>query len=1046
MFSISRKQVTLIEEKVSPVLDYILAHVGEGECPYVKVNILGQDFFGLLDSGANKTFVGESGWKILQSLGVKLDLDKRVACTVATNDSCECIGVITVPVRLRDLVKVMKIYVVPQLRHSLILGIDFWVNMGIVPDMRRGEWHFSTQDLPLPMVNSIECDLDGDQRSRLESVVDEYFARVGDKKGCTTLVKHKIVTSSPPIKQRYYPVSPFKQKLIDEELDKMLQQGVVEPSKSAWSSPVLLVPKKDGTQRFCVDFRKLNAVTERDAYPLPYINSILSKLSSAKYLTSLDIESAFWQVALEDDSKQYTAFTVPGRGLYQFTRLPFGLHNSPATFQRLIDTILGPELEPYVFCYLDDIIVIAPDFDKHVEILTEVFKRLSEAGLTLNRGKCLICRPELKYLGYIVNRSGLHVDPDKVDCITNMAAPKTVTEVRRLIGMVSWYRRFIPTFSDLVVPLTSLLKKGAKFIWDDGCEESFKNIKNALVSAPILTCPNFEYPFVLQTDASAYALGSVLTQKIDGEEHVICYLSRTLSKQERKYSAVERELLCVLWSIEKLRCYLEGAKFSVVTDCYSLQWLDNLQNPQGRLGRWALRLQQFDYTVIHRKGKDNVVPDALSRPVVDESIEVDCIELGEIHDKWYVSMLKRVEKNPLKFPKWRILHNKLYKYTELDFPELRRNEDFWKLVVPKGKRKAVIRAAHDVETSGHLGIYKTFGRVARLYYWPQMKSDISKYVKSCEVCQKAKPEQKLPAGLMGKKVVADRCWQVISMDLFGPLPKSKQGNMYIFVVTDNFSKFNLFFPIRRALAHTVVKLVEEQVFLVYGVPQLIRCDNGVQFKGRIFANLTRKYGVHVLFNPNYHPAPNATERYNRVLKTMISCYIRDSQREWDVNLSALGCALRTARHEVTSQTPYFINFGKEMCLHGSEYQQNNIAIEDHQPTLDDKVAALHKMRGFVARRINEAYRRSRNQYNLRRRDVHYDVGDLVLKRKHVLSDAGNYFTAKLAGKFEGPYRVRKKFGYCVYLLEDLSGRVCKGTWHVKDLKPYIDPGGEVELD
>lgn len=311
-----------------------------------------------------------------------------MSCTVANNDSCQCLGIVTIPIRLRDTVKLMDLYVVPTLRHSLISGIDFWVNMGIVPDMRRGEWYFSSENLQTPTVNSIEFNLNNKQQTELDKVVDDYFSKIGDKKGCTSLVKHKIVTSSPPIKQRYYPVSPFKQKLIDEELDKMLKQGVVEHSKSGWSSPVLLVPKKDGSQRFCVDFRKLNAVTEKDAYPLPYINSILSKLSSAKYLTSLDIESAFWQISLDEDSKQYTAFTVPGRGLYQFTRLPFGLHNSPATFQRLIDTVLGPELEPYVFCYLDDIIVIAPDFDKHIEILAEVFKRLYEAGLTLKREKC----------------------------------------------------------------------------------------------------------------------------------------------------------------------------------------------------------------------------------------------------------------------------------------------------------------------------------------------------------------------------------------------------------------------------------------------------------------------------------------------------------------------------------------------------------------------------------------------------------------------------------------------------------------------------------
>lgn len=1039
------------------VLDYVLAHVGPGECPYLKVNILGLEFYGLLDSGANKVFVGEKGWIKLKNLGVKLDPNRTATCTVANNETCLCIGIACVPVRVRDVVRIVDLYIVPELRHELILGIDFWVKLGIVPDMRKGEWHFSDEDFSAPELSLIQCeaDLGADQRARLDAVVSAYFNKIGDKLGCTSVVKHKIITNSEPIKQRYYPVSPFKQKIIDEEVDKMLAAGVIERSSSSWSSPVLLVPKRDGTQRFCVDFRRLNRACAKDAYPLPYISATLNKLGGARYLSSLDMQSAYWQIEMEESSKQYTAFTVPGRGLFQFCRMPFGLSNGPALFQRLIETVLGPELETYVFCYLDDVIVVTPTFEKHIEVLTEVFRRLETAGLTLNKEKSKFCRSELKYLGYLVNRNGISVDPSKVQAITDMPAPKNITEVRRVLGMISWYRKFVPKYSDVISPLTRLLRKGIKFVWDESCEKAFQDIKNALISAPILTCPNFEHEFTLATDASNYAVGAILSQFYDGREHVICYISRTLSRQERVYSATERELLAVLFAVEKLRCYLEYTKFTVITDHYSLKWLDNLKDPQGRLGRWALRLQQFDYTVVHRKGRDHHGPDLMSRAVPETSgeLETSNIELQDIKDKWYIKLRKRILENPLSYPQWRVSDDKIYKYVELDIPELREDAEYWKLVIPKEKRKEVIYSCHDIPTAGHLGVHKTYHRVSRLYYWPCLRADVARYVKECLTCQRVKPEQKLPAGHMGGHVAAHRTWQIISMDLFGPLPKSKHGNLYIFVVTDTFSKMNRFFAIRRANAQTIVKLVEEQIILRFGVPEVIRCDNGKQFKGCNFDQLAKKYGTRILFNPNHYPPPNLTERVNRVLKTMISAFVTDTQRVWDENLTSFECAVNTSVHQITSHTPYFINFGCEMILHGSEYQRATIlddinnsdtdSVKDKEPPdkVVKKVEILDKLRNFVSKKLEKAHLKNREQYNLRRRDVHFPVGSLVWKRLYALSDAGNYFSAKLAGKFEGPYKVKKKCGYCVYELVDKDNK-SKGRWHVQDLKPYYAPTGE----
>jgi hypothetical protein len=1020
------------------VIDYIISHAGNDERPYLEIDVLGRKLMGLLDSGATHTVLGSSGWRMIQELGFSLSPGTARNISVANGNVVKCIGVVEVPVQVEDKFHLVQMLVVPDLAHILILGIDFWVKLGVVPDIRRNVWNFSR----LAEVATCETGsvLSKDQQSILNGLIAGWVNRMGSSLGCTTLVEHEIKTESPPIKQRYYPVSPHVQRNIDLELDEMLKAGVVEKSTSAWSSPVLLIPKKDGTFRFCVDFRKLNAVTERDAYPLPYISAILDKLRNATFMSSLDIKSAFWQVPVAEKSRDYLSFTVPGRGLFRFLRMPFGLHNAPATWQRLIDSVLGPELEPFVFVYLDDIIVITPTFEKHCEILQDIFDRLLAANLTVSMDKCQFCREELKYLGYVVDRQGIRVDADKVNCILTLLAPKNPKEVRSFIGMASWYRKFIPNFSTLLSPLTALIKKNSKFLWTEQCQSVFDKIKTALVSSPILRCPNFDLPFVLQTDASGYGIGGVLSQTDEGGEHVICYLSRTLSSCEKKYSTTERECLAVIWAIEKLRPYLEGSVFSVITDHHSLVWLNNLKDPQGRLARWAVRLQQFNFTITHRKGKDHVVPDYLSRGVPEVSAVV-ADKLGqqaESIDKWYRGMIRKVEEYPLKYRNWRVTDQKLYKYLKNEFVNLGDVGDQWKEVVPKERRRELLFRFHDSPTSGHVGIYKTYNRLTEGFYWPKMKRDVTRYIKCCHTCQTVKSEAKKPAGCMLSNPKVSRPWQVISADLVGPFPKSTNGFMHVLVVGDYFSKFSLFFPLRRATSAAVIRKLEDEVFLMYGAPQYLLTDNGKQFVSRDFKTLCSTYGVKNRFNAVYHPQANPVERVNRVLKAMLISYVGDNQRLWDRELPKIGCAIRTARHEVTGFTPYFMNFGRHQVLKGTDFKGNidfgTLAFD--RTLVSARSAAFPSLFEKVKARLKASYEKNKKAYDLRKRSDEFNEGDLVLRRNMLLSDASRYYSAKLAKKYLGPYRVRKKLSLWTYELVDEYGKV-KGVWHAKDMKPYV---------
>lgn len=1023
------------------LLDYIVSHAQGDQRPYLQISILGYSLLGLLESGASRTLVGLPGYEILLSLGLKL-IKQESSCTVANGEVCTSIGYIQTPITLMNKTKIIDILILPGLSHKIILGIDFWKSMEIVPDLRQDVWHFS-ENTELAQICGVQSKdlLTPVEKTALDKLVEEKLSQMGSTLGCCRVAEHEIVLEpgTRPIKQRYYPVSPYKQKFIDDEVEEMLKLGVIERSNSPWSSPVCLARKKDGSFRFCIDFRKLNERTKKDAWPIPYISTILDRLRNAQFISSVDIKSAFWQVPLNESSREYTAFTVPGRGLFQFRRMPFGLSNAPATWQRIVDTIFGPELEPNVMVYLDDIVILSSSFSEHLKLLEIVFDRLAKAGLVVSLDKCNFCKPELRYLGYLVDAQGLRPDPEKVEAIVNIPPPKNINEVRRFVGTASWYRRFVPNFSSLLAPILNLTKKNVKWNWTDDCQKSFTLLKECLVTAPILTGPDFEKPFCLQTDASSYGLGAVLTQEFEEGEKVICYLSRSLTKQEMKLSVTEKECLAVIWSVEKLRHYLDCVHFKVITDHASLLWLHNVKDPQGRLARWQLRLQQFDFELIHRKGKFHIVPDFLSRsPVVPiDSVQIlDLPQFSNTTDKWYKNMLQNVQENPVKFPLWRVENNILYKFVKSRIPELSSSTE-WKMVVPKDKRKDIFHRCHDIPAAGHVGVFKTHAKIGQLYYWPKLKSDVIRYVKCCVECAQNKVEQKRPAGLMGERPEITEPFQAISLDYIGPLPRSKKGHCYILVISDYFSKAVFLYPCRSANSKSLVEHVEK-FFLLFGTPMFLTCDNGVQMKSKDFQDLCKKYKSRIFYTASYNPRANPVERQNRVVKTMLRTYVKqENHRTWDEHLQEIGCAIRTSPSETTKYSPYFVLFGKEHKLYGNfnKVDNKNVDIDSYVKVRQEGFIKLYKQ---VQQRIESSRSNNAHRYNLRRRPAFFNPGDKVWRRNKVLSDAACYYTAKLAPPYIGPFTIKRKCGSWSYELQDDLG-CSKGIWHVQDLKQYTDP-------
>ncbi|XP_014469758.1 PREDICTED: uncharacterized protein LOC106741871 [Dinoponera quadriceps] len=568
---------------------------------------------------------------------------------------------ICLPIRIGTQTLNHRCYVVPSLESDILIGIDLWARLQIpLPPPPKG---YSDAIPALCPVSAGLRSRTPDEETTLKEFLASELAAFERIRGPTDLVEHRIRLKDPrPIKQRYRPRNPAMQQIIDDEVSQMEAEGIIEPSDNAWSSPVVTVKKRDGAPRFCIDFRRLNDVTERDAYPLPHIAATLDKLRGAHYLTTLDLKSGYWQIPLAPESKALTAFTVPGRGLMQFRVMPFGLHSAPATFQRLLDRVLGPALEPHVFVYLDDIIIVSATFSEHLRHLSKVFRRLRAARLRINPDKCRFGVESLKYLGHVVDREGLRTDPDKVAAITNWLTPATLRQVRQFLGLASWYRRFVAGFSKRVAPLTRLTRKGVKWAWGEAEEATFQDIKRALVTTSVLACPDFIRSFVIQTDASNHGLGVILTQHFPEGERVIAYGSRTLSNAEKNYSATELECLAVVWGIRRMRGYLEGYHFTVITDHQSLRWLQRLESPTGRLARWLFDLQQYSFEIRYRRGCANKVADALSRrSAVCALRDIRCPCFKKLH--------KGIRTDPTAWPDYTIQQGRVYRHLlhELDF-------------------------------------------------------------------------------------------------------------------------------------------------------------------------------------------------------------------------------------------------------------------------------------------------------------------------------------------------------------------------------------------
>jgi hypothetical protein len=599
--------------------------------------------------------------------------------------------------------------------------------------------------------------LSNEERLSLIKICEEFndiFYLPGDALTFTTATEHTIPTPTIDptrgINTKSYRIPEIHREEVQRQTEQMLRDGIIAPSSSPWNSPIIVIPKKTDASgkkkwRIVVDFRKLNDVTIGDSFPIPVISEILDALGKSKYFSTIDCANGFHQVPVKLEDQPKTAFSTR-EGHFQYTRMPFGLKGAPATFQRLMTTILSGIQGIKCLVYLDDVVVFGEDLKTHNDRLREGFDRMRKYNMKLQPDKCEFLRKEVSYLGHVIGQDGVRPDERRIEAVKDYPQPKTTRELKGFLGLAGYYRRFIPNFSKIAKPLTELLKKDAPYVWSDKTDEAFTSLKTALTTEPLLQYPDFSKPFILTTDASKDAIGAVLSQGTIGKDPPIAYASRTLNRAERSYPTVEQELLAIVWGCKYDREYLFGRTFTIVTDHRPLTWIFNVKDPSSRLLRWRLKLEEYTYEVVYKKGSCNTNADALSRIHVAEN----CPDDPEIKSEPTVEEKQRI---------FQEMHNK-----------------------PVG---------------GHLGMNRTYDRIRLFTSWPGMKQEIEEYIKQCEICQKNKITQNKTKLPMKITTTPDSVWEKCALDIVGPLTPTLEGYRYVLTFQDELSKYTLALPIKQ---------------------------------------------------------------------------------------------------------------------------------------------------------------------------------------------------------------------------------------------------------
>jgi hypothetical protein len=813
----------------------------------------------------------------------------------------------------------------------------------------------------------------------------------------------------------FLPIIPLSKPQLDEVkayLDENMAKGYIRKSDSPAGFPILFVPKKDGSLRLCVDYRKLNAITRKNRYPLPSIKELRDRLTGARYFTSLDLREGYYQVRMKKGEEWKTAFRTR-YGHYEYRVMPFGLTNAPATFQALINDVLRQHLDIFVIAYLDDILIYSENEQEHIEHVQIVLECLDKHNLRLKPSKCSFHKQELEFLGHTVGIDGVKISEEKIRTIKEWAEPRNVKDIQSFLGFTNFNRFFIKGYSQIALPLTRLTRKDQPWNWGESEKKAFQALKQASIEEPVLKMFVAGQPSRLETDASDLAMGATWLQKHDGKWHPVAYYSRKFSGAEERYDVHDKELLAIVDSLKHWRIYSESSSdLEVFTDHKNLVYFTTTKVLNRKQIRWSEELGHHQIRITYTPGKDNGRADALSRRY--DIAGTKHIEKGII--------LKQNDDGTLG-PAFKTEVNNIWAITN---------------TVPEELQETLIREHHDDPVHGHPGVARTMELIQRNYSFPGMKAKISSYVKKCVHCQKNKHSTHAPYGEMQKLELPGQPWEDISMDFITGLPESKDpvtGLSYdgITNVVCRLTKAAEFVPYRKdytaeQLGHSIC----DRVIRHHGMPKTIISDRDKLFTSNYWATLMAAIGTQRKLSTSFHPETDGqTERTNRTLKQYLRTYVNHRQDNWVSLLPMAQIAYNNKVSESTGKTPFFANHGRhphlfERTLPGPKAEKALVNTANMKATYDEMRQKISSAQESSSRYANK---KRKTAPQLKRGDkVYLLTSNFRTKRPNRSLDHVKV----------GPFLITKKNGPVTYTLDLPKDSKIHPRFHVKRLEP-ADP-------
>ena len=865
-------------------------------------------------------------------------------------------------------------------------------------------------------------------------------------------VDHRIELvpgSSPPSRPTIRLSAPEMDEL-KKQLAELVKSGFIQESKSPFGAPILFVKKKDGTMRMCIDYRALNNITIKNAYPLPRIEELFDRLQGARYFSKIDLRSGYHQIRIDPQDVPKTAFRTR-YGHFEFLVLPFGLTNAPGTFMHLMHQTFREFLDDFVLVFLDDILIYSKTLEDHQRHVTQVLTKLRESKLYAKESKCDFFKEEVEFLGHQVGRNGVRMMEDKVKAVVDWPTPSKVADVRAFLGTAGYYRKFIQGFSGIAMPLSNLTKEDSKFEWAAPQEAAFQRLKAAIAQEPVLILPDPKRPFVVHVDASGFATGAVLQQDQGHGLQPIAYLSKKMLDAETRYPIHEQELLAIIIALKAWRHYLMGARFTItiMSDHKSLTQFKTQPLLSGRQARWKDILANYDFDIVYVEGKANVVADGLSRRPDHRELLIQAIELfteDTVGPKLQISAATTLMADVFEASK------RDSKYLQLLKSRRTRNDPIQEkqgLLWFKGDRMYVpddlalqtriLQECHDTPTAGHLGKDKTLEQVKRRFYWPGMDSTIVAYVTSCDACQRNKPSQQSPMGPLMPLPIPEYPWQWVSLDLITGLPRSRSGNDAIVVFVCRLTKMVHYVATTTTVtAPQLATLFMREVVRLHGVPEAILSDRDPRFTAHFWRAFWEQLGTTLTMSTAYHPQTDGqTERANRTLEEMLRSRINFAQTDWDQHLATAELAVNNAQQASSGFSPFYLNYGREVQL---PLDQAIAALRpSNNPEAMARIRRLHEDLARAHTNLEQAQRRQAKYADRHRRDVAFKVGDSVLlSTTHLKLFGSEKRTPKFTYKYLGPFKVKRVVNANAYELDLPPQLQIHPVLNIDRLKPYRD--------